>query len=827
MQEFIDQIKLYDEVILISSTRIRQTIQEFIFNQKLLLNVKYKTFSEVVGDWYGFYSKEALVRIVQEEDLNPEIAQILLDNTFYVSNESYNNTKLNDLTRIKNKYKPFLIKDNLMINLYKYKKIFVINPDYNNNLFINLLSHLKSISNIEIISVDKKIEKDFTVYHFDSIKDEVEALAIEISRLLSSGINPQNIKIHTLDNNYLTVFKEVFEFFNIDVDFETASVLFEFPIARIFLDILKEQQNNDPILALNNSLEVITNTYQANNEQFEIILNSMIKTINEYTSFDCSVRDLVMFLEYEFKNTYIKTNKYDNVIKLSNLFDEYITPDDYVFILGFNQDILPKIARDEDYLLDSEKELLGFKTSRYINKKTKENLLRVINTSKNIYLSYALNSLDGKLSRSNFIDFLKNFYQVDEMYYQNETNISFSKSRAKFNLAKMLDEYYRYDVKSDKLFSLYQNLADINYLSYQNGFTSIDETYLKKYLENDFRLSFTAIDSFYNCSFKFYLERILKINLSSNQRALMIGNYFHYVLEQLMINNLEAEEIILDEITESFISQFSITLSSKDRLYFNIFKDHIKRIYKIIKEQFERSSFKLHSLEETYEVKLNYNFNPLLSGKIDKVLTYEINNQQYAIVIDYKTGNNEFNYNNSIYGLDLQTLIYFYLLNNSQNKNYLFAGAYLQSLFPSNPFLYDSKKTYGEQLRDYLKWNGYTIKDFSVIEHIDPFFNNDGFLKGIKQKKDLDFHANSLNKVLTKEEFEKLQEVLKNKITDCVELITEGDFKINPKKSSNLDSCKYCLYQDICFRKESDYVRLNTFKNLEFIRNGVDNNDSK
>lgn len=827
MKEIIDQINLFDEVVIISSSRNRRIIQEYIFKQKLLLNINYKTFSEVVDDWYGVYSKEALVELVQREGVHPEIAQILLDNTFYVSNSNYSNPKISKLREIKSQYSRFLKREKLAINLYKNKKIFIIHPNYRNTLFIKLLPSLESISDVRIINFAKKREKELILYRFDSIKEEVEALAHEISHLLSKGIEPKNIKIHTLDNNYLTVFHEIFQFYNIDINFKNQSVLFEFPIARTFLDYLTKQSDSKPMSSLHKSLEFIKNTYQLNNNQFDIILKSLINIVNQYTFFDGPTHQLAYFLEHEFKNNIIQTSQFDNVIELSNLLDEYITEEDYVFFLGFNQDILPRIVRDEDYLSDVEKEFLGFKTSRDINKTTKDNLLRTIDTSKNIYLSYALNSLDEKLQKSSFIEVLKETYQVNEINYQNETNISYSKKRTEFNLAKMLDEYYRYDVKSEKLHMLYYNLGVSEYKQYQNDFTQIDRDFLADYLENGFRLSFTAIDTFYNCSFKFYLERVLKINLNHNERALMIGNYFHYVLEKLLLNNYTNWEMSLDDITNSFINEFKIAPTKKDIFYFSIFKEHIKKIYPIIKEQFNRSKFKLHSLEANYEVLLDYNYKPILSGKIDKVLVCEIDNEPYAIVIDYKTGNNEFDYNNCYYGLDLQTLIYFYLLNDSLPKPYIFAGAYLQSLFPSNPFLHIPKQTYGEQLNDYLHWNGYTIKDFRIIEHIDPLFNSSGFLKGIKQKKDLDFHANSLKKVLTIEEFNQLQMVLKTKISECVEDISQGNFKINPKRSSKLDSCRYCPFKDVCFRKEQDYVRLNVFKNLDFIRNEVDNNDSE
>lgn len=827
MKELIAEISKLDDVIVISSFTIQQSIKDYIYQNKLFLNIRYKTFNDVVKDFYGYYSKEALVSLVLEKEVNPEIAKILLDNTFYVSNENYQNEKLNELRHLKEKYSPYLQRNNFAINFYHGKQILLINPDYTNILFVKLLEDLQMISELKVINLNQKYEKPLKVYCFNSIKEEVEALAFEVSKLINQGIDPLKIKIHNLNDNYLPVFYEVFNFYSLDVDFNSSKVLFEYDLVKKFLSILSEKLHDSFNEIIDESLENLKSKVNINNPSVAKIYNSIISILNQYAFFNGKVEDIISILEYEFKNSSIKINKHDNVIRLTNVIDDYIKPDDYVFFLGLNQDILPQIIRDEDYLFDSEKDFLGFKTTTFINKHIKEKLKRSIDFSKNIYLSYSLNSLEAKLQRSSFIDILKKDYQVKEIHYEKNVLLSYSRLRDKFNLAKLFDQYYLYDVKSDELFILYDNLGNINYLAYQNDFTGIDECVLNNHIENEFYLSFTSIDSFYNCGFKYYLERILKIKKSTNERSLMIGNFFHYALEKLITENQNDFKLHLDEITDNFTKEYGSSLSVKDRFYFEIYKEHIGKIYNIIKLQFNRSSFKIHSLEANHRIVLNHPLKPFLIGKIDKVLTHKIGGQNYAIVMDYKTGRNDFNYNKAIHGLDLQTLIYFYLINKSSSEKFLFAGAYLQSLFPSNPFLYNPNLSYDEQLKEYLKWNGYTVKDFSVIEFIDPFFNSDGFLKGIRQKKDLDFHYHSLNKVLTLEEFENLQDLLEEKIYQCVEDISRGLFSINPKKARDLDSCQYCNYKDICFRKEKDYIKLEISQDLEFIRTGVDNSDSK
>ncbi len=68
-------------------------------------------------------------------------------------------------------------------------------------------------------------------------------------------------------------------------------------------------------------------------------------------------------LIYELKNTRIEFDKYTNLVEEINYRKYYSKDDEYVFILGFNQDKIPKIYKDDKYLSDLELEEIGGDTS--------------------------------------------------------------------------------------------------------------------------------------------------------------------------------------------------------------------------------------------------------------------------------------------------------------------------------------------------------------------------------------------------------------------------------------------------------------------------------
>ena len=58
----------------------------------------------------------------------------------------------------------------------------------------------------------------------------------------------------------------------------------------------------------------------------------------------------------------------------------------------------------------------------------------------------------------------------------------------------------------------------------------------------------------------------------------------------------------------------------------------------------------------------------LLTGKIDRVDTYEKDGTTYFRIVDYKTGRKDFSYTDLLYGKDLQMLLYLFALQENQKK---------------------------------------------------------------------------------------------------------------------------------------------------------------
>jgi ATP-dependent helicase/nuclease subunit B len=319
------------------------------------------------------------------------------------------------------------------------------------------------------------------------------------------------------------------------------------------------------------------------------------------------------------------------------------------------------------------------------------------------------------------------------------------------------------------------------------------------------------------------LEKVLRIRRSGNTDAIFIGNLFHDVLNQIL---LKTDIAYLDDFLDAAINNFLIgidkTPNAKEKFFIGIYKDILIRLRNYISYTENNSDFEILGLEKEYQVVLrklspaNIDVEVVINGKIDKVLSYKFGTSDYAVVIDYKTGNVDFDLNRIIHGLNMQIIFYFYFLN-SNSEEFKFGGGYLEKVLPNNVFDSETNKTFDEQFNKFFKLNGYSNSNHNVLKAIDHNFEDDSFLNGIKLTKSGEFHSYSKNRVISDEEFEGLLNVGRNKIDEAINDIIKGKFDINPKKLGSIDSCRFCPYQDICYKENRDYQELKEYKGFSFL----------
>lgn len=760
--------------IYIVPSNIKKKILLDLNKQDKLYDIKFMS----LKDLDLTYDKDAITYLKNKYNLKVEVALVYLNNIKYVDIKDYKNEKLNKLVEIK---KDLLDKNLISTNNLLNKQIVIYGYDYIPRYYNKFLNNYKFIKK----NINNYIHD---VYEFNDIYDEIEFVSNKILDLINSSVDINKIKIANINDDYIEPIKRIFKLYNIPINISKNNI-YDTVIVSDFIKLLSDY-------SVEESLEFIKNKYDLNNENNNYIYNKIISILNSYNSFD-----LDLFI-YDLKHTSNNNDILENSIEIIDIKNNIIDEDEYVFLMSFNLSSIPIIYKDEDYLSDKEKELLDIETSKELNKIEKENIINIIKSIKNLTITYKLQTPFDKYLKSYLVDEL-NMNIIHEKVinkYSNKMNY--------IKLSNKLDNLIKYNEKDNDLDILYNTYSNIKYLSFDNKFNGINKEDLYDYLDHKLKLSYSTMDKYYDCSFKYYLECIL--NLSKDDRTIFmdIGNIFHNVLSKAFNDNFDFE-------TE-FNNSINFDLTKKDIFFLNKLKEELKFIIETIKYQNTFSSLDKSEYEKGLFINKEGNVKLTFMGFIDKLMYKEDKDNTYLVIIDYKTGNPDINLNNSIYGLDMQLPVYLYLAKNTI-KNAKVLGIYLQRIL-NNEIDKKSGKTYESLKKENLKLVGYSTSNESELSLFDKDYSDSKVIKSMNTtSKGFGPYA----KVLDDSMMEKLEEVVEDKIDKAFTGILDADFKINPKVIGGENhSCKYCKYKDVCYKKNEDLIYLDKHTNLDFLKGG-------
>lgn len=781
--------------ILIIPNNIKEKVLLNLDKNKYLKNIKIMDLNDLKKNYYFDYTTESICHIINKYNLTYDFAFNILNYLYYIENKNYENDKLNFLVTIKNDLinNDLLLFNNLFKEYIKNKKIYVYGYDYINKFFNNILKELNSTT---IYKETKKF--DHNVYEFETIDDEVLFVANQICKLVSENINLEKIKIIKPPSEYETVIKRIFKLFNIPINFDN-SYLYSTNLVNSFFNLINEN--------INITLNKLKEMYDLNNDYIKIIYNQIIDVCNKYNWCNnfIGIKDI---LKEEFKKTKINYPKLKNAVEFIELEDN-VFDDEFIFILGFNQNSFPKNYKDDEYISDNIKNNLLLETTSEKNLTNYNNLIVSIKSIKNLFVSYKLKSPFQTFYPSQIIEEC-NFNIIKE---RTKNLVSYSKIADKLNLANKLDNYFKYGTVDSDISILYNTYQDIDYKTYSNQYNIIDDKLFRDYLKNNLLLSYSSINNFYHCSFKYYIENILKLNNYKNDFTLLIGNLFHYVLSMMYNENFDFENVFNDYLSKNYNIK-----TYKEQFFLSILKKELEYIVNVIKEQDNYTTFDNYLFEEVVNIDLSKNnYKITFKGIIDKIM-YKQNNENTLIsIIDYKTGNPNLNLNNIIYGIDMQLCIYAYLSSKMKKfANPKLVGIYLQKVL-NNEINIDKKKNYDVLKRDNLKLQGYSTDKESILKEFDTTYNDSKLIKGLKIGKN-GFYAYS--KIFDEAMLNSILDITKKNIDGALDKIIDREFYINPKKIGikNLIGCEYCTYKDLCFMTEDNIINLKEYKNLEFLK---------
>ena len=519
-----------------------------------------------------------------------------------------------------------------------------------------------------------------------------------------------------------------------------------------------------------------------------------------------------------------------------------------LFFLGVNDGNIPKGASkggiisdmDREFLRESELELAPSpRQQMYIQRLYL--YLNMTKPSHRLYLSYSkLNSSGKSIRPAYLIDTVRKLFPNLEVSYPEQRSVLEQVATPREGeklLAQGLRDYAE-GVVNDAFFTLYHaygngELEEKRNLFEAAAFKHYEDTGLSgavaralygARLEN----SVTRLETYASCA----LRHFLQYGLSLRERKELgfenvdMGNVYHAVLEmfseKLKENRYtwfdfpeEFGEKAVQEALESYAASYGNTVlySSARNAY------AITRMSRILNRTVQGLQYQLRQgtfLPDEYEVSFHFakdldSVNVALSdkermylqGRIDRVDVAQDNDRVYVKIIDYKSGNRQFDLAALYYGLQLQLVVYMNAaveLEHRKHPDKEIVPAALLYYHIQDPSVDTpvelTPEEINRQLLDQLRMNGVVNDSLEVVERLDRFMQDKSTVIPVEKKKDGTFSARS--SVMSREELQVISDYVNDKIKDIGREILDGNIAANPYEKGMEESCTYCSYRKIC-----------------------------
>ena len=513
-----------------------------------------------------------------------------------------------------------------------------------------------------------------------------------------------------------------------------------------------------------------------------------------------------------------------------------------VFVIGINDGNFPKANRVEGYLNDKDRSVLanvGIELAKNsIDSLYEEqfNIYRTLTTpEEKLFLSYSSSDKEGKSIRPSilikkikraFPGLIEESDVVEKRYVKTNEKATFEEALQIYKdylegkeiseeWKELLRYFYRKDRKRFK--------RAISGIYYSNVAQNISKENIEKLYGNVLRTSVSRLESYRRCPFSFHMTYGLKLKEKEELKieAIDTGSFMHEVIDLFFkeldetgksVKEIQDEEIlkIVNRIVEMLLGTsryYIFSSSAKFRLLTRRLKKVVYQSICYIVYSLKYSDFKLlgHEIEfsntgkfKTINLELENGKKVEIIGKIDRLDTAKLGENQYVRIVDYKSSYKDLDLNQVEAGLQIQLITYLDAI--CEQTDFEASGVLYMGLIDN---VVKNAKNMSEEeienkIRNNFKMKGLILADISVVKLMDNklqtgtsdiipvYISKDGT---ISEKK---------SSVISKENFDGLQKQVKEIIKEISKEILKGKIDIKPYNYNKKTGCDYCKYKTIC-----------------------------
>lgn len=516
-----------------------------------------------------------------------------------------------------------------------------------------------------------------------------------------------------------------------------------------------------------------------------------------------------------------------------------------VFLIGLTDTNLPHVQSNQSILTDEDRNIVEstLSSDKYLAVSEMESVanepfafyLAMLQAEEKIIFTYPLSNSDNGENRiSPYLSRIKNALELEAQFKHptpigleeasNEPYLDFIGSKVHtfgqmiIRLRHAIDQM---ETPPAFWMGLYKQLYDpnnyrerriINSLNHKNIPKPLTEDLAEELYGKDLYLSVSQLETFFADPYSHFLLYGLRLRERQIQELspLESGNFYHDALDlisrQIISLNKDVTTIQRSELRKITNDIFQFLLdsnkyrlsksSNRMKFIFNQLTKTVENMVWSMIHQAKRSKYRINKTELVFgqlgqqqdisglSFELNNNKKLHLRGKVDRIDTYQEDNQLYAGIVDYKSSDTTFNYQSIYYGLMLQMITYLdTVLTFSEdifNQKAKGIGAFYSTV--KNHFIdlksLGNKDLESELLKNY-KLDGLIVDQRDVLEAADTMLEPKEYSPIFNLYLNKDDHYTG-QKILTEEEFKLLIRYNRDKIIEAGNKILAGENKLHP-----------------------------------------------
>ena len=340
-----------DNLLIICPNEEKIKILDNLNKEDKLYDIKFMTKEEFKNNYYFSYNEKTLYYLLTKYNLNLDVAKVYLKNLYVIDiSKDYSSPKLKFLQNIKKE----LLENNLLEENKNFKK-YISTKNILVKSYYNLDKYEEEMLNAKLELPASTLNNK--VVECNTLEEEVNYVCLKILDLLKEGIDINKIYLTNISNDYLYTINKLFKYYNIPINLDMNNSIYGTKVVKDYLE---------------------TKTLDLDNKDKLPINRKLVNILSSLSSLDEKTKEYETILIDKLKSTKLPTKKKQNAINIKDIYKESFSSDEYVFVLGFNQDVLPKMEKDISYINDSIKDEVSLYKTSYLNKRNKQALVYLL-----------------------------------------------------------------------------------------------------------------------------------------------------------------------------------------------------------------------------------------------------------------------------------------------------------------------------------------------------------------------------------------------------------------------------------------------------------------